>query len=253
MVGGIGGYFNGRCEIKNCNNYGSIYTTGAPWSYSGVGGIAAGGDAEGLIIENCVNYSDVNSKVNSSIGGIAGTISNSKIINCVNKGKAKNGIIGMSWNGNNIILNCCNLGECSNGIVGKFSGGGWNSVMELTIKNCYNIGTCTESGILGYQGIMCKSSTLNIENCYNAGKTPNAIIKEIKKGTNTTIVTNISNTYYDTSKSESAGATTEGITPLGESDIKNNENFVNLLNSNIGEDSELRRWKIGEDGYPTFE
>ena len=100
---------------------------------------------------------------------------------------------------------------------------------------------------------MCKSSTLNIENCYNAGKTPNAIIKEIKKGTNITIVTNISNTYYDTSKSESAGATTEGITPLGESDIKNNENFVNLLNSNIGEDSELRRWKIGEDGYPTFE
>ena len=31
------------------------------------------------------------------------------------------------------------------------------------------------------------------------------------------------------------------------------ESFINTLNQNIGENSLWNRWKLGEDGYPTFE
>ena len=31
------------------------------------------------------------------------------------------------------------------------------------------------------------------------------------------------------------------------------ESFINILNQNIGENSLWNRWKLGEDGYPTFE
>ena len=38
-----------------------------------------------------------------------------------------------------------------------------------------------------------------------------------------------------------------------QTEIKNNETFIETLNNNIGENTEWKRWKIGEDGYPTFE
>ena len=45
----------------------------------------------------------------------------------------------------------------------------------------------------------------------------------------------------------------DGITELSESEIKNNISFIETLNNNIGENSEWKRWKMGDDGYPTFE
>ena len=254
MVGGIVGYLRQKTIIENCKNYGTLYITKGYWGYSSIGGIAAGTEGAGSEIKGCVNYGDVSSAQSDiSVAGIVGTVSNAKIGNCINKANVKNGIVGTVSNGKSTILNCCNFGECSNGILGSFSGRDWNWVMDLIIKNCYNIAKCSNSGILGYQGPICKSSTLKMYNCYNAGETPNAIICKIEKPSNITIVTNISNTYYDTSKSASPGATAEGIIALNEDEIKNNEKFVDLLNSNIGEDSELRKWKIGDDGYPTFE
>ena len=54
-------------------------------------------------------------------------------------------------------------------------------------------------------------------------------------------------------KSTSVGAVTDGITALSEEEIKNNETFIETLNTNIGENTDWKSWKKGEDGYPTFE
>jgi len=31
-----------------------------------------------------------------------------------------------------------------------------------------------------------------------------------------------------------------------------NQTFVDLLNSNIGTNTEWKKWKVGSNGYPTF-
>lgn len=58
---------------------------------------------------------------------------------------------------------------------------------------------------------------------------------------------------YDTSKSSSVGVVADGITGLSETEIKNNSTFVEKLNNNIRDNSEWEKWKIGENGCPTFE
>ena len=260
MVGGIFTYLrysNSTITVSNCNNYGKISITGRAYGYGGAGGISAS-ISDGKI-ENCTNngiienYSDNNNRDNNC-GGIAGVMSNAIINGCINNAKCKNGIVGWIAGGENgKIINCYNLGECTNGIAGSFSGASWGSILKIDMQNCYNLGKCENSGILGEQGTVCASVTLNMQNCYNAGECPKSIIGKISKSNSTTTVTNIINTYYDKNKSESVGAISEGITELDEENIKNNEEFVNLLNNNIGENSELKRWIIGSNGYPTFE
>ena len=49
------------------------------------------------------------------------------------------------------------------------------------------------------------------------------------------------------------GEVPDGITELNDSEIKNNQSFVETLNNNIGDNTEWKHWKLGEDGYPTFE
>ncbi len=255
MVGGI--VTIADSIISNCNNYGEISITGRGWQYGGAGGIAGCAKNE-AIIEKCINNGEIeyynNNIYDNNYAGIVGVMQKATINNCANKIKCKNGIVGwIREEVNNKIINCYNLGECTNGIAGIFSGAAWDSTLKLDIQNCYNLGKCENSGILGEQGTTCASITLNIQNCYNAGESPKAIIGRISKSNSTATVTNISNIYYDKNKSESVGAISEGITELDEESTRNNEEFVNLLNNNIGENSELKRWIIGSDGYPTFE
>ena len=49
------------------------------------------------------------------------------------------------------------------------------------------------------------------------------------------------------------GEVPDGITELNDSEIKNNQSFVETLNNNIGDNTDWKHWKLGEDGYPTFE
>ena len=142
------------------------------------------------------------------------------------------------------------MGECTNGIIGAIGGVDWNTTFEANIKNCYNLGITSNAGILGEQGTICASNTVNIENCYNAGINNKAIIGKISTSGKTETITNVTNTYYDTSKSTSVGAYSEGITGLS---IPNNPSFVETLNNNIGDNTEWKHWKMGTDGYPTFE
>ena len=249
MVGGINAL--NRIEssiIDNCINYGNIYITGQTYEYGGAGGII--GYSQTSTIENCKNFGDVNGV--STRAGIIGCTFQSNISNCMNSGKSLAGILGWSRTGEVNIINCYNVGECESGIVNLFKGGNWDSLPKLSIKNCYNLGKVSNAGIIGTQGTICKEITLNIENCYNAGESNKAIIGSISTSGSSTTITNVTNTYYDTSKCQNAGAHTDGVTALNESDMKNNETFIQTLNNNIGENVEWKHWEIGKDGYPIF-
>lgn len=95
-------------EIKN------LTVTGKSYSYGGAGGIVG-----------CTQLSG------------NGTTCN--IYDCINKGEAEAGILGLTRGQNVNLVNCYNIGNCTNGIVTQFSGADWNSVLELNIKNTYNI------------------------------------------------------------------------------------------------------------------
>lgn len=136
-------------------------------------------------------------------------------------------------------------------LFGAIGGQAYDWVVEVSVKNCYNLGKVSNSGIVGSEDYVAASIELNIENCYNAGESSKAILGSKSNGTY--IVLNVANTYYDKSKSKSVGVEAEGITALDEAGIKNNSEFVKLLNDNIGENTEWKKWKIGEDGWPTFE
>ena len=90
------------------------------------------------------------------------------------------------------------------------------------IENCYNIGEVSQ-GVNNNGGII-GSLAGNIKNCYNAGKINGKV-----------------------------SVVSDEIKELSESDIKNNQTFVETLNKNIGTNSDWKKWKLGEDGYPTFE
>lgn len=257
MASGIASNLNSKSVISNCNNYGKIYITGRIYSYGGAGGIAVCTSEEG-IIENCSNNGIIDgfedtSAYGNNYAGIVGVVSNSTIQNCSNNAKCKNGIAGWVDNGENKIINCYNTGECINGIVGCYRGASWNDTLKLDVQNCYNIGKCSESGIIGYQGTVCASITLNMENCYNAGESPIAIIKRMDGNASSEITRNISNIYYDNTKSESGGAAIDGVTALDTENMKENEDFVKLLNDIIGENSNWKKWVMGSHGYPAFE
>ena len=107
--------------IRNVSVYGYIY------SNRSVGGIV------GKIGKTSVNNGD------GSIGGI--------IENCANFATVKNtdakgvgGIVGAGWNGG-IVRNCFNAGNISSTYNDPVAG--ISAYNEITIENCYNIGTIT--------------------------------------------------------------------------------------------------------------
>ena len=82
-----------------------------------------------------------------------------------------------------------------------------------------------ETNILKYGGTGFASSILN--------KKVQCIVKE-KYCAN-----NISNTYYNINKSQTVGAMSEGTISMAEQEMKNNQAFVEKLNSNIGDNTRM--------------
>ncbi len=254
MVGGICSLSRNNITIDNCMNYGTITITGYSYGYSGAGGIIGCVTDNPQRIEDCVNEGSIIG-TSVGVGGIIGCSRgpNIETIGCLNHGyiQGGGGIVGRHQLGVLNIINCYNLGECDSGIV-KYSGGAaWDSILELNIKNSYNLGKVTNAGIIGSQGVTCAEIALNIDNCYNAGESDKAIIGKIETSSRTVTTTNIYNTYYEISKSNSVGVKEEGVTKLDE--IKNNSTFIETLNNNIGDNTEWKHWKTGTDGYPTFQ
>ena len=265
MVGGIAG---SALEFSNCINYGTVYSTGNSYAYGGCGGIVGYTDGK---IENCKNYGQIKGK--SYLGGIMGTTQKEAVIqNSYNYGNcypekygSTGGIIGFNRAANVKVLNCGNQGNISGegtngGIIGNASGSNWDTEVYLTIQNCYNTGTISSSnnvagGLVGNQGTVAAINYIIIENSWNIGE-----IDGIKAGgiQGNVQLTTDTKTQYNKVFYTNTLAVPEDVKYEGEAiqktveEIKSQE-FVNLLNQNIGEHTEWKKWKLGEDEYPIFE
>ena len=204
----------------------------------GIVGINQPGSGSSLLISDCINNGEINGK--SKTGGIIGHNYNfTKIINCCNRGNIiggtdVGGIIGHDGTRSNII-NTYNLGNVtSNSNAGGILGfSGW---AEKSIENCYNIGKVSgkvAGGILG--GLNISNDLLTTQNCYYLNV-------DIPKGIG----------GWDSSKE-----VLEDIQGLTDTEMKSTEvleKLNNYVTENITiEGVVLKKWIIGEDGYPTFE
>ena len=195
------------------------------------------------IIKNCYNYMNVYNDVNNA-GGIVDWVNstNAIFINCANFGNITGtnygvgGIIGVYQpsKGNIELYNTYNLGKIDfyKGGISYSGCGGLIGLVQfdddnITIKNCYNAGEITGRAV--YSGGIIGNARNNNLKCTN--------------------VYNIDDNYIGSQVTYVGNITTKA-------DMKNEE-FVNDLNSYRNEDnkypSDWKRWKLGENGYPTFE
>ena len=277
MVGGIVGNSGRQFKITKCKNYGNITITGSSWAAAGAGGIT--GSGKGNLnnignIEECENYGDVQG--NYFCGGILGTSEYVNINGCENYGnvsvnvdnRTAGGIVAWHNYGTVNIINCSNnkkihSNSSAGGIVGNSAGASVENDLLLKIENCYNAGELESSnlcgGIIGNQGVICKTNYITIENCYNIGKSSSTkyggIMGIIYTSSKTETKTNVSNVYYlsTIADSEIVTGTYTGKMEGKDDAYMKSKNFVDLLNQNIGEKSYWKKWKQGENGYPSFE
>ena len=247
MIGGIIGSVNSDNTINNCYNTGSVITNATKFGKL-CGGIAGTVNGENNIISNCYNEGKIGSDNGSAAGGILGRISgkNQRLFNCYNYGEVKSpqrtgGIIGMvitearNANATVSVENCYNVGRISATHAGGIIGGAeiWQTegtTYTLKVKNCFNIGELIASYKGELIGRILNATDIELEKCYYILSENNVIGLKDKTG-NYTII-DVSGEKIDYIKSKE---------------------FVDLLNSNIGNNTDWKKWKLGNDGYPSFE
>lgn len=274
MVGGIIGYMDSSSNVSNCKNYGKVKATGTEYGYSGTGGIV-GTQRDGKI-SKCINYGKVEGY--ARVGGIIGTSKNIHITECENTGEiividesggyfvnGTGGIVGDHSGGILEITNSYNRGNitgklCAGGIVGIISGHGWSTILNTNINNCYNIGRVNAEkyagGIIGKQERVSAQNYICMNNVYNLGNINGKQLGDIMAGiyysTKADIKTELNNVYYTIEPAIGTGILTSGeAIKKTELEIKD-EKFVELLNLNIGEHLDWKKWKQGENGYPVL-
>ena len=272
-VGGIAGDY--IQTIENCKNYGTIEITGNDLFYAGAGGIlgTTGNNRDIEVkIENCSNYGEI--KGIKCTAGIVGTSPGKTLIeNCRNEGIINNlgqnsdtgGIIAWQSVGTLNIINSYNLGTLkgngkNGGIIGSIAGYAWNIEIKTNISNSYNAGEIELGnicgGLIGLQGTSAAKNYLYINNSYDlgkiVGKQTGNIVGVITTDSRTDTKTEFTNVYYPLDPAIGTGSLTSGEATLKtETEIKS-QAFVDLLNSNIGTNTDWKKWKLGNDGYPTF-
>ena len=173
-VSGILGY-GINWTIENCINNGKILVNTTYINGHGVGGGIAGSSSDGKIV-NCTNTGEISSASilkNDRIGGIIGQFYNTIIENCINSGKVSGdssvgGICGRNSAYNSKIINCLNIGDIKgNSSIGGISGGSVSSSSPLEIENCVNSGLIIGTDEVG--GIVGHLIQGRVSNCINGG------------------------------------------------------------------------------------
>ena len=268
FAGGIGNNIVEKAE--NCINYGNISITGTAYQYGGVGGIVSGGSTKAKILK-CVNYGIISGK-SEYVGGIIGLAGNEQIMDsCVNYGKINlsnqtwkgcGGIAASCANGNLRIINSINYGEVrgsnGGGIIGPVSGHAWTSNISVNVENCANFGNIYGmGGIVGRQSTTCAKNYITIKNSYNvgeiAGDNIGNVIGKIDYNNGTETKTEFENVYYTNKPDIVGGTLTSGSSTLKTKEEMHSQAFVDLLNQNIGSNSDWKKWKLGEKGYPVYQ
>ncbi len=141
-------------------------------------------------------------------------------------------------------------------------GANWDANLSGNIFNCVNYGNIFSSmndagGIICCQGTICKKNYVSIKNTYNVGnitgETVGNIIGKIDNNKATETKTELENVYYTAEPSLGKGNLTSGEATLKSQNEIKSQTFVDLLNQNIGENSDWKKWKLGEKGYPEIE
>ncbi len=168
--------------------------------------------------------------------------------------------------GNVKIKNCINAGNVygagtKGGIISETNSGGYDAEINFSVENSINLGNIISSdgiagGIVGYQGNVSKSNCITLRNVASSGKVEGKIvggvIAYIRITEDSDIKTILENVYYTVPPIVKTGTLTSGEATLkSESEIKS-QTFVDLLNSNIGTNTDWKKWKLGSNGYPTF-
>lgn len=240
------------------------------------GGVVCGQNCMTGKIENCIASGKIIYKTfgSTSMGGIT-AYSSGKIMNCRNEtiinlienvegeennsGEISIGGICSSTGSTGEVKNCYNIGAimATNNKIDTIHIGGIIGSGYGKITNCYNIGDIKggSKNILNIGGIDGNGKD-NIKSCYNIGNIEIVGGQDIRKGMiigkNRSDISKITNVYYKE---------TEGMTAIGNGNIgdnstmvltedkmKNNEEFVNLLNQ------DENAWKMDtnniNEGYP---
>ena len=179
--------------------------------------------------------------------------------------RSTGGIIGWYRGGKVEIKNTSNYGDivsfnnCAGGIIGDVTGANWNSSLVVDVLNCVNFGNISSStsdrvgGMAGRQGTSCAKNYVTIKNFYNAGKTIGNIIGKIfYYNGSTDTKTEVENVYYIQEPALGSGKFTSGNAILKDENEIKSQSFVDLLNQNIGENSDWNKWKLDEKGYPAL-
>lgn len=257
MVGGIYAtdwLWEQGININNCINNGNLIINDGINANYGVGGIA-GGLAKGNI-KKCVNNGEMDRKnLWGHSGGILGCLHgegvNIQDCNVTKVGDAA-GIVGHLRSGKLDIENCSVnvLGNVESGIIRELAGGYYEGfIMELNLKNTYVNAEGGENGIIGTIGNLSEKITTKVENVYVTGKFENGVVKNVGTDSRTERIIEMKNVYYDSSKIINQGQVTEGVQGIK---IKNNNSFIDILNNNIGNNLNWKKWKMGDAGYPIF-
>ena len=215
-TGGIVGFIQNNAQIINCKNKCNIKSKG---SVGGITGDIAGASAVIINSGNIGNLEIIESDDSyDSVGGIAG-FSMSHIINCYNSGNVRN-------NGKGVY-------KGAGGIIGN-SG---HSIAD--IYNCYNSGKATgeysEGAIVGCYYY--NNWISNVKYCYYLKACSKTII-----GKKTT-----TQEFDATECTKEEMQSTDIINKLN----KYVENY-NQENKDKEDFIELKYWKRGTNGYPTF-
>ena len=208
------------------------------------------GFAKGNVdIINCENKCNI--KGGNSTGGIVGDeygkirIINSSNIGIVsaekrNGGTILGGVMGHINANTNFVINCYNHGNLQNNDSNGSAGGiiGHTSGVEANVYNSYNTGKITgysEGAIIG--GYWYGNWISIIKNCYYLKDSSKFVIGKV---VTTQEFDATECTSQEMKSTEIVNKLNEYVTTYNEEN-KNNEDFV-----------ELKYWKTGDNGYPTF-
>lgn len=282
MAAGCIGYANKMKEskiyINNFSNSGCIIS-----KESEASGVISHLNSSTIIakISNSINNGEIQGYLTS--GGFIGYCSNGLeiiISNSYNTGNVSSinreagGIIG-DTDSNNYLINIYNTGECAsnstiedavNGSAGGIIGSSYDKNAKINIINGYNIGNIkaskNASGIVGGTKTFNNS---NINNVYNKsilhGSNNNGIITLPLLST-LPETSKIKNAYYIDNVETGTNIENSNTIKITEQNI-NSQEFLNELNNYVKNNPEykinsntsikLSKWKIGENGCPTFE
>ena len=176
-VGGVVGYNNARCIVKNCVNTGTVGFASTGYTMTAyVGGVV--GYNEGYVQNsyNAGNVSAYGSSVGNAIniGGVVG-YNNNELLACYNMGTVDGSVAfgthyvgGVVGYNNERVKYCYSKGDVLSEKSGANVGGvaGYN---ESELQFCYNNGTITSKGDNSSVGGVVGQGTAGVFCCYNMG------------------------------------------------------------------------------------